>query len=243
MSEAELRDLISLCNRKERVLQAPHAKARRGWTRLRVRAEAELERRSTAGEPGSRDTESLQEESLRLVVRNSRTVLDPMRSRGAPALATVLVVAGLVGAAASSAEYPGVKPKPLFGTPGAAAYCTVMPSDPEKLLPLLFCWTPNDGWSAAITSIGRRAYTRYYTEPPGIVHDIGVLKGYAPRAPLLKFGQTWRYRCWDPLDLERCGKKKDVIAFTCVSRSTGLTCTNWAKHGFWIGRYRGYRLF
>lgn len=42
MSEAELRALIARCNRRERALKAPHAKARRGWTALRAKAEAEL---------------------------------------------------------------------------------------------------------------------------------------------------------------------------------------------------------
>jgi hypothetical protein len=42
MGEAELRALIAPCNRMEKALQAPHAKARRGWTELRGRAEAEL---------------------------------------------------------------------------------------------------------------------------------------------------------------------------------------------------------
>jgi len=42
MSEDELRALIARCNRQERVLKAPHAKARRDWTALRAKAEAEL---------------------------------------------------------------------------------------------------------------------------------------------------------------------------------------------------------
>jgi hypothetical protein len=30
---------------------------------------------------------------------------------------------------------------------------------------------------------------------------------------------------------------------TCVSRATGLTCTNKTGHGWWLGRARGARLF
>jgi len=45
MGEAELRALIAECNRQERTLIAPHAKARRGWAELRRTAEAELEAR------------------------------------------------------------------------------------------------------------------------------------------------------------------------------------------------------
>lgn len=45
MSEAELRNLVSRCNRQEKKLTAPYAKARRSWTDLRREAEAELARR------------------------------------------------------------------------------------------------------------------------------------------------------------------------------------------------------
>jgi hypothetical protein len=45
MDEAQLRALIARCNRMEKTLKAPHAKARRGWTELRGDAEAELARR------------------------------------------------------------------------------------------------------------------------------------------------------------------------------------------------------
>jgi hypothetical protein len=47
MSVAELRALIAQCNQKERLLKAPHAKARRGWVDLRKRAETELETRES----------------------------------------------------------------------------------------------------------------------------------------------------------------------------------------------------
>ena len=42
MNERELRALISRCNQREKALSAPYSKARRGWTSLRKRAEAEL---------------------------------------------------------------------------------------------------------------------------------------------------------------------------------------------------------
>jgi hypothetical protein len=45
MDAAELRALVAECNRRERSLKAPHAKARRGWTELRAEAEAELDAR------------------------------------------------------------------------------------------------------------------------------------------------------------------------------------------------------
>ena len=46
MSDAELHALIHECNRRERLLTAPHAKGRRSWTRARGLAEAELARRA-----------------------------------------------------------------------------------------------------------------------------------------------------------------------------------------------------
>jgi hypothetical protein len=31
--------------------------------------------------------------------------------------------------------------------------------------------------------------------------------------------------------------------FVCNSRSSGLTCQNARGHGWWLGRYVGYRVF
>ena len=42
----------------------------------------------------------------------------------------------------------------------------------------------------------------------------------------LSFGETWRSG-----------------GFRCTSRRSGLTCTNRRGHGWWLGRYVGYRLF
>jgi hypothetical protein len=46
MDEADLRALVARCNRMDKALQAPHAKARRGWVDLRRHAQAELESRA-----------------------------------------------------------------------------------------------------------------------------------------------------------------------------------------------------
>ena len=44
-------------------------------------------------------------------------------------------------------------------------------------------------------------------------------------APILRYGRTWKYE-----------------GLTCISRVSGLTCTNLKKHGFFLSRQR-QRLF
>ena len=62
-------------------------------------------------------------------------------------------------------------------------------------------------------------------------------KGYSARyrdlhptgATLLAFGKEWR--------------SSDANAVVCRSRSSGLTCKTYSGLSFWIGRYKGYRIF
>jgi hypothetical protein len=102
-----------------------------------------------------------------------------------------------------------------FVTPGRAAYCGVSEGEPPLAL---ICWTPNDGFTVAMTARGRP--TKRY---------IAANKGYYDRyvGRVLRFGHGWGWPGY----------------WFCVSRRTGLTCTNEAKHGWWLGRYHGYRLF
>jgi len=51
-------------------------------------------------------------------------------------------------------------------------------------------------------------------------------RAYQDLAPVLNFGRRWR-----------------AAGFACTSRTTGLTCVNRVGHGWWLGRYKGYRLF
>lgn len=162
-----------------------------------------------------------------------------------PSLKAILfsaAVAALASTTALAATYPGFKPRPLFGTPGKAAYCYTDYAGYEDNRAKLFCWTPNDGWWASIEWNGRRARTGTYDTLPQIVHGMTKLKGYAPQARLLGFGRHWRLRCDDPGAFKTCDGR-GVTAFTCASTRNGLTCRNAAGHGFWIGRFRGYRLF
>jgi len=112
-----------------------------------------------------------------------------------------------------------------FRTPSKAAYCDFVPQGeiveggvPHPPADDLFCWRPNDGLTMQMTARGRGE---------DVDGSRSQLKGaHAPARHLLRFGQRWRRR-----------------EFTCVSRWSGLTCVNRARHGWWLGRFIGYRTF
>ena len=80
----------------------------------------------------------------------------------------------------------------------------------------IYCWRPNDGFTVQMTYRGYP--TKHYSTA-----NVGERpKGY----PLLRYGKTFR-----------------VGKLRCTSRRTGLTCKNRRGHGWWLGRYVGYRLF
>jgi hypothetical protein len=83
----------------------------------------------------------------------------------------------------------------------------------------LGCWTPNDGFSVWMTSYGRvhKSYSKANRD----------FIPYTTRYDL-RFGRRWR---------DGHGR------FVCNSRSSGLTCQNARGHGWWLGRYVGYRVF
>ena len=101
-----------------------------------------------------------------------------------------------------------------FRTPGKAAYCGVSEGEP----PLnLICWRPGDGLTLSMTRAGltRRRLS-------------ALNRGYqATAGQILLFGKVWQLPGY----------------WKCVSRATGLTCTNTTGHGWWLGRMRGSRLF
>ena len=101
-----------------------------------------------------------------------------------------------------------------FRTPGKAAYCGVSEGEP----PLnLICWRPGDGLTLSMTRAGltRRRLS-------------ALNRGYhATEGQILLFGKVWQLPGY----------------WKCVSRATGLTCTNTTGHGWWLGRMRGSRLF
>jgi len=125
----------------------------------------------------------------------------------------------------------------FFVTPGNAAYCYLGQNmAPEN--PILGCWTPNDGFQASVAYDTNRGSAGYGAR--------GIFKDHMPRGyKVLRFGKTFRWRCQD-IDASfatGCSPHRGTTAFTCVSRRTGLTCRNRDGQGFWLGRFRGYRVF
>jgi hypothetical protein len=100
-----------------------------------------------------------------------------------------------------------------FRTPGRAAYCGLTEGEGPAAL---ICWTPNDGFSIGMGVRGRPTHS-YNALDRGYYEDA---------ASVLRFGQAW-----------------NIFAYRCTSRATGLTCTNRGGHGWWLGRYKGYRIF
>jgi hypothetical protein len=56
---------------------------------------------------------------------------------------------------------------------------------------------------------------------------------------VLRFGQQW----WWKESESGFGTAPRGLFYWCFNRTTGLTCTNRAGHGFWLGRQRGVWLF
>jgi hypothetical protein len=102
-----------------------------------------------------------------------------------------------------------------FATPGKAAFCGVAEGEPPLTL---ICWRPRDGITLDMTGRGRPHRSLY---PPNMGADDAVPGRF------LSFGKIWRF----------------PDHWKCVSRATGLTCTNRTGHGWWLGRVRGSRVF
>ena len=121
----------------------------------------------------------------------------------------------MIGVAAFAAL--GVLPASAFGvsdfrTPKKAAYCGTGHGPGAAQL---VCWTPNDGFTVRMSRRGKPK-KRYLAANRGYYDYVGQVLG---------FGETWRSE-----------------GFRCTSRRTGLTCRNKRNHGWWLGRFRGYRL-
>jgi hypothetical protein len=101
-----------------------------------------------------------------------------------------------------------------FVTPGKAAYCGVSEGEPPLTL---ICWRPRDGITLNMTRRGRAHRTLY--RPNRGAYDVA--------GRILSFGKIWRFPDY----------------WKCISRATGLTCTNRAGHGWWLGRVRGSKVF
>jgi len=139
----------------------------------------------------------------------------------------------LVVVAAAPAE-----PKPIPGirSPSGAIKCLYIPRFGATGRPELLCTVTNAAYRTRLQkscSRGKAGLDWHGFELPTagkatVVCAGGVL--YDPRTQrptyaLLRYGRTWTHG-----------------AFTCVSRVTGVTCTNPAKHGLSVSRL-SYRIF
>lgn len=119
-----------------------------------------------------------------------------------------------------------------FYTPGHAAICW------EDYHEIQFvCYTPNDNFSIYMYPTGRvprngdeHPFSGAPVRNPNYTDwkrsDFNMKTG-----GLLSFGYRWSE--WQALKRE----------YTCLSQSNGLTCKNRSGHGWWLGRYKGYRIF
>jgi hypothetical protein len=126
----------------------------------------------------------------------------------------VLVLSVAIAIASVTTLVPTASAVADSRTPGGAAYCGVTEGEPPVAL---ICWTPNDGFTVAMRERGR-ATKQYNTSNVGFHDVVGRVLG---------FGQHWHIR---------------GLGFWCSSHRTGLTCWNRVGHGWWLGRYRGYRI-
>jgi hypothetical protein len=123
------------------------------------------------------------------------------------------VTASVLPAAAPAA------PQSVFYTPQWAAVCLLAgPAGKPSSAGVLMCVRPSDGFTIAMGPRDgprwrRERWARGFRDP-------------SAAARRLSFGQRWAVRPW-----------------RCVSRKTGLTCSNKVGHGWWLGRYLGYKTF
>jgi len=104
-----------------------------------------------------------------------------------------------------------------FRTTKGAAFCVVDMAYSGDLT----CWTPNDGFTVTMSAKGkaRKRYVEANRDNYPKSNPTNTIKGLA-------FGQTF-----------------SSGPYRCKSRRTGLTCFNKGDHGWWLGRYRGYKLY
>ena len=101
-----------------------------------------------------------------------------------------------------------------FKIPGGGVYCGLDSlAKPYKLL----CWRAKTGFVISMSPTGRAYETtsRHYK------------RFYEDSSPTLRVGHSRSYG----------------NVFLCKMASDGLTCRNYRKHGWFIGRTRGWRKF
>jgi hypothetical protein len=100
-----------------------------------------------------------------------------------------------------------------FKQPGGGVYCTIHLGSPQ----LLECWRSKTGLTLVISPRGRASFETLRSNR----------NTFEDFAPPLRFGRTWRYKG----------------LYTCTMTTKGLTCKNQSRHGFFMGRTEGYKIF
>ena len=121
---------------------------------------------------------------------------------------------------------------PAFMTPEKTIYCGVVEAykSPPFFVPPLTCWRPRNGFTVFL-----RALHGTETEWNPRNKDANP---YTIR--MLGFGRWW----WATRSYQGFGPRpRERVAYRCLSRTTGLTCTNRVGHGFWLGSPSGVYLF
>jgi hypothetical protein len=100
-----------------------------------------------------------------------------------------------------------------FKQPGGGVYC-----GPSRTVPIgLLCWRSKTGFTVKMNATG-----------PVVTDTIRLNRNlYEDAAPPLRVGRKWRFR----------------DSFFCSMAKAGLTCKNRSKHGWFMGRTKGYRIF
>lgn len=145
------------------------------------------------------------------------------------------IVGAVVTLLAASAAQARTAMTPAFYTPGHAAVCQQWYLDGY-----LMCMTPNDGFTVFMYDTGTVPRTGDPRLEPEMRNPLYGPRTYDKRAGgLLQFGYRWSSAT------AGCENRPCVAVpdFTCASARTGLTCKNRSGHGWWLGRYRGYRIF
>jgi hypothetical protein len=147
-------------------------------------------------------------------------------------LAVLAALALVVPAAASAAPTP----IPGIRSPSGNLSCLYVPRSGALGVPELLCNVRRSSYGARLQRLCRsgkagvdwHGFELTPTKKATVVCSGGILYDPSRQKPTyttLAYGHTWRHG-----------------AFTCVSRVTGLSCTNRARHGLFLSR-AFYRLF
>jgi hypothetical protein len=110
----------------------------------------------------------------------------------------------------------------VFKTPGEAAYCRM--EFVHGVFDAFRCVTPNDGFWIRLTGLSKGT-------------NVAVVKGVS------RAFHGYRNRAVRVLPFGREFFSSDAFLITCWSRRSGLTCKHYDGLSFWLGRYRGYRIY